>query len=57
MVTTDLPPIEALSKPTIIVLEIYLGKVGTQRIFPFLAIICKRILVAIDCTFFFEIVP
>jgi len=48
MVTTDLPPIEALSKPTIIVLETYLGKEGTQRIFPFLAIICKRILVAID---------
>ncbi len=39
ILTTDLPPTEALSKATIIVFKTYLGSVGTQRIFPFFAII------------------
>ena len=53
MLTTDFPPTDALSKPTIMVWEICFEKEGTQSVFPFLAMIWRRILVAMDWTFFF----
>ena len=48
LLITDLPPQAALSYPIIIVFLICLEKEGTHKVLPFLAMICKRILVAID---------
>lgn len=47
------PDIDALSIPTNIVSSSLDWVLGTQRVFPLLAIIWRRIFVAILCAFFF----